>query len=38
MTDYLALGICLILSFAWIGWTAGLIYALRHAERDAQER
>lgn len=38
MNEYLALGICLILSMAYVGWAGGLLYALRRAERDNLQR
>lgn len=38
MTEYLALGICLLLSLAYVGWAAGLIFVLRKSERDHLQR
>lgn len=34
MSEYLAVGLCLILASAYVGWVAGLIYGLKKAERD----
>lgn len=34
MTNFLAISLCLLLSFAWAGWLAGMIYGIKKAERD----
>lgn len=38
MTEVLALVICAICAFAYVGWAAGLIFVLRKAERDHLQR